>query len=102
MREQRLPLTIKQNESTKQKAVKLQLGHTKYTSATDVSLAASKLYASAIQKAQQSIQIQDQNLRSLHSATFIKTNYMHNDTYSKTAHPSGHEQKSTKKKVQRR
>jgi hypothetical protein len=86
MREQRLPLTIKQNESTKQKAIKLQPGHTKYTSATDVSLAASKLYASAIQKAQQSIKTQDQNLRSLNQATFIKTNYMHTDKYSKTPH----------------
>ena len=101
MREQRLPLTIKQHESTKQQAAKLQLGQTKYTSAADVSLAASKLYASAIQKAQQSIKVQDQNLRSLHTATFIQANYMQTDKYS-TPHRADHEQKSIKKHGKRR
>jgi hypothetical protein len=102
MREQRLPLTIKQNESSKQKAAKLQLGQTKYTSSADVSLAASKLYASAIQKAQESIKVQDQNLRSLHSAAFTQANYMQNHKYSKTPHVANHEQKCAKANVKRR
>ena len=61
MREQRLPLTIK---ATEKKGADLHL--TKYTSSADVSIAASKLYASAIQKAQESVKQQDK-----HSTTFI-------------------------------
>ena len=65
IRQKQQPLTLKVKD--KQKAANL---HKVGTASTDVSIAASKIYASAIQKAQDVVKAQES------SSSFVRSNYM--------------------------